>query len=127
MLKTIQGKVNTLVDYARLAHDINGYRVWHTAEGGVNLSWTGIPSRGRNRDKLPENEVASSSSIDTGLAQSGKVFEFHGESLIVLKFLCKSLNFLQLGMLWPGARFSKVPIINGPVKLFWFTCKIEVS
>ena len=56
MLKTIQGKVNTLVDYARLAHDINGYRVWHTAEGG------------RNRDKLPENEVASSSSIDTGLA-----------------------------------------------------------
>ena len=27
----------------------------------------------------------------------------------------------------PGARFSKVPIINGPVKLFWFTCKIEVS
>lgn len=81
MLKTIQGKVNTLVDYARLAHDINGYRVWHTAEGGVNLSWTGIPSRGRNRDKLPENEVASSSSIDTGLAQPGKVFEFHGESL----------------------------------------------
>lgn len=77
MLKTIQGKVNTLVDYARLAHDINGCRVWHTAEGGVNLSWTGIPSRGRNRDKLPENEVASSSSIDTGLAQSGKVFEFH--------------------------------------------------
>ena len=28
MLKTIQGKVNTLVDYARLAHDINGYRVY---------------------------------------------------------------------------------------------------
>ena len=27
----------------------------------------------------------------------------------------------------PGARFSKVPIINGPVKLLWFTCKIEVS
>ena len=26
-----------------------------------------------------------------------------------------------------GARFSKVPIIKGPVKLFWFTCKIEVS
>ena len=28
-----------------------------------------------------------------------------------------------------GVRFSKVPIsiIYGPVKLFWFTCKIEVS
>ena len=22
---------------------------------------------------------------------------------------------------------AKVPIINGPVKLLWFTCKIEVS
>ena len=27
----------------------------------------------------------------------------------------------------PGARFSKVPIINGPVKLLPFTFKIEVS
>ena len=27
----------------------------------------------------------------------------------------------------PGARFSKVPIINGPLKLLLFTCKIEVS
>ena len=27
----------------------------------------------------------------------------------------------------PGARFSKVPIINGPVKLLLFACKIEVS
>ena len=27
----------------------------------------------------------------------------------------------------PGARFSKVRIINGHVKLFWFTCKIEAS
>ena len=27
----------------------------------------------------------------------------------------------------PGARFSKVPIIDGPVKLAWFTCTIEVS
>ena len=27
----------------------------------------------------------------------------------------------------PGARFSKVPIINGPVKLLLFTCKVEVS
>ena len=27
----------------------------------------------------------------------------------------------------PGARFSKVPIINGSVKLLLFTCKIEVS
>ena len=27
----------------------------------------------------------------------------------------------------PGARFSKVPIINGPGKLFPFTLKIEVS
>ena len=25
-----------------------------------------------------------------------------------------------------GARFSKAPIINGPVKLLLFTCKIEV-
>ena len=28
---------------------------------------------------------------------------------------------------WPGARFSKVPIINGPGKLSPFTVKIEVS
>ena len=27
----------------------------------------------------------------------------------------------------PGARFSKAPIINRPVKLLLFTCKIEVS
>ena len=27
----------------------------------------------------------------------------------------------------PGARFSKVPIINGPGKLSPFTLKIEVS
>ena len=27
----------------------------------------------------------------------------------------------------PGARFSKDPIINGPVKLLFFACKIEVS
>ena len=27
----------------------------------------------------------------------------------------------------PGARFSKVPIINRPVKLILFTCKIEVT
>ena len=27
----------------------------------------------------------------------------------------------------PGARFSKVPKIDGPVKLLLFTCKIEVS
>ena len=27
----------------------------------------------------------------------------------------------------PGARFSKVPIINGPVKLLLFTCKVKVS
>ena len=26
-----------------------------------------------------------------------------------------------------GARFSKVPIINGPAKLLLFTCKIEAS
>ena len=32
--------------------------------------------------------------------------------------------FEQLG---PGARFSKVPIINGPGKLSPFTLKIEVS
>ena len=28
---------------------------------------------------------------------------------------------------YPGARFSKAPVINGPVKLLLFTCKIEVS
>ena len=28
---------------------------------------------------------------------------------------------------YPGARFSKVPIINGPGKLSPFTLKIEVS
>ena len=28
---------------------------------------------------------------------------------------------------WPGARFSKVPIINGPGKLSPVTVKIEVS
>ena len=28
---------------------------------------------------------------------------------------------------WPGARFSNVPIINGPGKLSLFTLKIEVS
>ena len=27
----------------------------------------------------------------------------------------------SLGVCLPGARFSKVPIINGPVKLFGFT------
>ena len=27
----------------------------------------------------------------------------------------------------PGARFSKVPIINGPGRLLAFTVKIEVS
>ena len=34
------------------------------------------------------------------------------------------LTFEQLG---PGARFSKVPIINGPGKLSPFALKIEVS
>ena len=32
-----------------------------------------------------------------------------------------------LGRLGPGARFSKVPIINGPGKLSRFPLKIEVS
>ena len=27
----------------------------------------------------------------------------------------------------PGARFSKAPIINGSVKLLFFTCKIEFN
>ena len=31
------------------------------------------------------------------------------------------------GLFAPGARFSKVPIINGPGKLSPFTLKIEVS
>ena len=32
--------------------------------------------------------------------------------------------FMVIIIFSPGARFSKVPIINGPIKLFWFTCKI---
>ena len=37
-------------------------------------------------------------------------------------------NFpIGIDLLGPGARFSKVPIINGPVKLLLFTCKIEVT
>ena len=33
----------------------------------------------------------------------------------------------EIGKKWPGVRFSKVPIINGPGKLSPFTLKIEVS
>ena len=36
-------------------------------------------------------------------------------------------NWMGDTYLVPGARFSKVPIINGPVKLLLFTWKIEVS
>ena len=36
-------------------------------------------------------------------------------------------NWMGNTYLVPGARFSKVPIINGPVKLLLFTWKIEVS
>ena len=39
----------------------------------------------------------------------------------------KSFQEKNIIIFSPGAHFSKVPIINGPVKLFWFTCKIEVS
>ena len=46
-------------------------------------------------------------------------------------YLRKNERALGTGLLSrvrrPGARFSKVPIINGPVKLLLFTCKIEVS
>ena len=41
---------------------------------------------------------------------------------VVIYPVCPS--FEQPG---PGARFSKVPIINGPGKLSLFTLKIEVS
>ena len=42
------------------------------------------------------------------------------------------INFLTLfadrvKALVPGAPFSKVPIIKGPVKLLLFTCKVKVS
>ena len=40
------------------------------------------------------------------------------------RVLDSSLCQYNLG---PGARFSKVPIINGPGKLSPFTLKIEVS
>ena len=36
-------------------------------------------------------------------------------------------NVLSAPVFRPGARFSKVPIINGPGKLSPFTLKIEVS
>ena len=43
------------------------------------------------------------------------------------RFFCPSRFFSPFSSnAGPGARFSKVPIINGPVKLFWFICKIEV-
>ena len=35
--------------------------------------------------------------------------------------------FSNLFSFAPGARFSKVPIVNGPGKLSLFTLKIEVS
>ena len=38
-----------------------------------------------------------------------------------------ALGILLLEFFLAGARFSKVPIINGPVKLLLFTCKVEVS
>ena len=36
-------------------------------------------------------------------------------------------SFSRANSLGPGARFSKAPITNGPVKLFRFTCQTEVS
>ena len=41
----------------------------------------------------------------------------------------RELGFGSIGLVetGPGARFSKVPIINGPGKLSPFTVKIEVS
>ena len=41
-------------------------------------------------------------------------------NVVVLLFSLDSLQELS------GARFLKVPIINGPVKLLLFTCKVEV-
>ena len=38
----------------------------------------------------------------------------------------KRIDYVKL-IFTPGARFSKVPIINGPGKLSPFTLKIEVS
>ena len=47
------------------------------------------------------------------------------------RLLKKHISYLEMGsisvaLLGPGARFSKVPIINGPGKLPPFTLKIEV-
>ena len=40
---------------------------------------------------------------------------------------CKPREKISILSNRPGARFSKVPIINGPGKLSPFTLKIEVS
>ena len=37
------------------------------------------------------------------------------------------LRQMMVSIYWAGARFSKVPIINGPGRLSPFTLKIEVS
>ena len=39
---------------------------------------------------------------------------------------CTGVTSLAAKQVGPGVRFSKVPIINGPVELLLFSCKIEV-
>ena len=46
---------------------------------------------------------------------------------LFVRYVLVFLVLLALVLTRPGARFSKVPIINGPGKLSPFTVKIEVS
>ena len=48
----------------------------------------------------------------------------------IYSFVLKKPELRRLAMVnrsEPGARFSKVPMINGAVQLLLFTCKVEVS
>jgi len=51
----------------------------------------------------------------------------HGINLYPLDNAIDFPNTYPFEQLGPGARFSKVPFINGPGKLSPFTLKIEVS
>jgi len=69
-----------------------------------------ICEEGHETEK-PAKRVKSSINLSKGNHKSASV--------------CKSGSYSRRRK--PGARFSKVPIINGPGKLFPFTLKIEVS
>ena len=45
----------------------------------------------------------------------------------LIDYVLQNFAFTYAYVATPGARFSKVPIINGPGKLSPFTLKIEVS